>query len=132
MGDLITGGSNGLIGFFHGKDDGLIIPKPFATDILLIETHIAGTTYIEGIEELVEYLHIDDRLDLLREVDNKFDKYAIIIKTIDGVKLGYVPRKDNIILSRLMDAGKLLYAKIISKKHIDSWLNISIEIYMNE
>lgn len=31
-----------------------------------------------------------------------------------------------------MDAGKCLYAKIISKKHIDSWVNISIEIYMNE
>lgn len=132
MGDLITGGSNGLIGFFHEKNDGLIIPKPFATDILLIETHIAGTTYIEGIEELEVYLHIDDRLDLLREVDNKYDKHAIIIKTIDGVKLGYVPRKDNIILSRLMDAGKLLYAKIVSKKHIDSWVNIYIEIYMTE
>ena len=131
MSDLTKGGANGLVGFFHGNNGG-IIPKPFARDILLIETHIAGTTYIEGIEELETYLHIDDKLDLLREVDNKFDKYAIIIKTIDGVKLGYVPRKDNIILSRLMDAGKLIYAKIVSKMKVDSWVKISIKIYMTE
>ena len=52
MGDLVRNESNGLIGLMHGKDGGLSIPKPFERDIFLFDTYVAGTTHIEGIEEL--------------------------------------------------------------------------------
>ena len=35
---------------------------------------------------------------------------------MDGVKIGYIPQKDNIIFARLMDAGKLLLEKLRKKK----------------
>lgn len=57
---------------------------------------------------------------------------TIVIKNTDGVKVGYVPREDNVIFSRLMDAGKLLFGKITHKEMKGKWLNIKIKIYLHE
>lgn len=119
------------MGLMHGQG-GLTIPKPFEHDIFLFDSHVAGTTFIEGIEELEPHLKIDDRLDFFREPDNPHDKKAIVIKNTDGVKVGYVPREDNVIFSRLMDAGKLLFGKITHKEMKGKWLNIKIKIYLHE
>ena len=116
MGDLVKSGGNGLVGLLHGKGGELSIPKPFEKDIFLFDTYVAGTTHIEGIEELEPHLNNDDRLEFFREPDNRYDKQAIVIKTVDGVKIGYVPKQDNVIFARLMDAGKLLFGKITSKE----------------
>ncbi len=53
-----------------------------------------------------------------------------MILTEDKNKLGYVPEKDNIIFARLMDAGKLLKAKITKIDKKGSFTQISIEIYL--
>ena len=45
-------------------------------------------------------------------------------------KLGYVPEKDNQIFARLMDAGKLLKAKITKIDKKGSFYQISIGIYL--
>ncbi|MEE1186528.1 MAG: HIRAN domain-containing protein [Acutalibacteraceae bacterium] len=131
MSDIIKTEGTGLMGLMHGQG-GLTIPKPFEHDIFLFDSHVAGTTFIEGIEELEPHLKIDDRLDFFREPDNPHDKKAIVIKNTDGVKVGYVPREDNVIFSRLMDAGKLLFGKITHKEMKGKWLNIKIKIYLHE
>lgn len=132
MGDLAINESNGLIGLMHGKDGGLSIPKPFERDIFLFDTYVAGTTHIEGIEELEPHLNTDDRLEFFREPDNQYDKQAIVIKTADGVKIGYVPQNDNAIFARLMDAGKLLFGKITTKEKKGSWVKLGIKVYLHE
>lgn len=132
MGDLVRNESNGLIGLMHGKDGGLSIPKPFERDIFLFDTYVAGTTHIEGIEELEPHLNADDRLEFFREPDNQYDKQAIVIKTADGVKIGYVPQNDNAIFARLMDAGKLLFGKITAKEKKGSWVKLGIKVYLHE
>lgn len=132
MGDLVRNESNGLIGLMHGKDGGLSIPKPFERDIFLFDTYVAGTTHIEGIEELEPHLNTDDRLEFFREPDNQYDKQAIVIKTADGVKIGYVPQNDNAIFARLMDAGKLLFGKITAKEKKGSWVKLGIKVYLHE
>jgi hypothetical protein len=93
---------------------------------------VAGTSYVEGIEELAPYLNVDDKLDFFREPGNPHDSKAIVVKNADGVKIGYVPRADNAIFSRLMDAGKLLFARISSKEMQGSWLKIDIKVYLHE
>ncbi|WP_251717660.1 HIRAN domain-containing protein [Lactobacillus agrestimuris] len=40
---------------------------------------------------------------MIREPDNQYDEHAISVHTTGGLKLGYLPRKTNLILSRLMD-----------------------------
>ena len=48
----------------------------------------------------------------------------------EGKKLGYVPEKDNIIFARLMDAGKLLKAKISNITKKGSFTQIGMGIYL--
>ena len=132
MGDLIKPEGSGLVSLFHGANGELVIPKPFERDIFLFDTYVAGTTHVEGIEELEQYLNVEDKLDFFREPDNQYDKQAIVIKTVDGVKIGYVPKQDNVIFARLMDAGKLLFGRISAKEKKGSWVKINIKMYLHE
>lgn len=132
MNDLIKSKTEGLIGILHGKGGELSISKPFEKDIFLFDSHVAGTSFIEGINELEPQLKIDEKLNFFREPDNIHDKKAIVIKTTNGTKIGYVPREDNVIFSRLMDAGKLLFGKIVKKELKGKWLKIDIKIYLHE
>lgn len=132
MGDIMKSEGSGLVSLFHGTNGELVIPKPFEKDIFLFDTYVAGTTHIEGIEELEQYLNIEDKLDFFREPDNKYDEQAIMIKTVNGLKIGYVPRQDNVIFARLMDAGKLLFGRISAKEKKGNWVKISIKVYLHE
>lgn len=132
MGNNIVTTSNkesSLLRLIHNVPD---IPKPFEKDIYLFDTYIAGTTHIIGIEELEPSLKVDDKLEFFRDVDNVHDNEAIEIRTLDGIKIGYVPRKDNIIFARLMDAGKVLFAKISNKEIKGNWVRVDIKIYLHE
>lgn len=132
MGDLIKPESNYLINLLHNKNGEITISKPFEKDVFLFDTYVAGTTHIEGIEELEPHLNIDDRLQFFREPDNPYDSDAIVIKTSDGIKIGYVPKKDNVIFARLMDCGKLLFGKISSKEKKRSYVKIYIKVFLHE
>jgi hypothetical protein len=131
MGEIITTEGGGIIGLIHGGG-GITLPKPFERDIYLFDTYVAGTSHIEGIDELEPFLNIEDKLEFFREPDNAYDPKAIVIKTTDGVKIGYVPEKDNIVFARLMDAGKLLFGRIASKKFESKWLRMNIKIFLHE
>lgn len=132
MGDLIKTGGNGLIELLHGKGGDIVIPQPFERDIFLFDTYVAGTTHIEGIEELEPHLKIEDKLEFFREPDNPYDNQAIVVKTVDGVKIGYIPKQDNVIFARLMDAGKLLFGRIAEKEKKGKWVRIEMKIYLHE
>ena len=106
--------------------------KRFAKEIFLFDTYIAGTTHVKGIEELEPYLNEDDELDFIREPDNKYDSQAIAITTAYGIKLGYVPREDNKIAARLMDAGKILFGRILMKEKKGSWIKIYVKVFLRE
>ena len=104
------------------------IIKPLVSEIHLFDTFIAGTTHLEDTLPL-EKLAIGDKVSLRRE-NNKFDDKAILIVDADGSKLGYIPEKDNLIFSRLMDAGKLLIGKVTDKEDFGSFKKIAIGIYL--
>lgn len=109
----------------HGVGEML---KPLIREIHLFDTYVAGTTHLDD-KSILNEIKVGDKLNLLRE-DNKFDEKAILILTEAGVKLGYVPEKDNVIFSRLMDAGKKLIAKITRIEKKGSFTQISIGIYL--
>ena len=66
---------------------------------------------------------------LVRE-NNKYDSNAIMVLNTEKKKLGYVPEKDNVIFARLMDAGKLMVAKISKITQKGTFKQISIGIYL--
>ena len=131
MSDLVKkDDGGGLLGVLHGTG-GLVVPKPFECEIYLFTTHIAGTTHVDNIFEIEKHLNIDDKLLFFRE-DNPHDEKAIRIETEKEEKLGYVPREDNIVFARLMDAGKELYAKVKTKEIVEAWVRIEIDIYLKD
>lgn len=132
MSDLEKRQQNELIAYLLGRESGLAAPKPYERDIYLFDTFVAGTTHVEGIEEIGENLAEDDKLVFYREPENRYDPQAIRIETVRKEKIGYVPREDNVVFSRLMDAGKVLFAKVISKEMRGNWLRIKIKIYLHE
>ena len=108
------------------------LPVPFETEIFLYGTEIAGTSHVPDIDKLANELEQGDRLILLREPDNPYDEHAIVIKTLSGNKLGYIPRMNNLILSRLMDAGKELYGITRLKEKNNGYWKIVVKVYMKE
>ncbi len=102
--------------------------KPLIREIHLFDSYVAGTAHLAD-KSVLDEIKVDDRLSLFRE-ENKFDSNAIIIKTESGEKLGYVPEKDDVIFARLLDAGKMLAAKIRSIEKLGSFTKISIGIYL--
>ena len=52
--------------------------------------------------------------------------------TAGGALLGYVPRARSEAPARLMDAGKLLFARLTGKRRENRWLKIDVQIVMRE
>lgn len=132
MNNLEKKDQRGIIEYLLNKEVGIDLPKPFERDIYLFDTYVAGTTHIEGIENILPYIKDGDKLVFYREPENEHDPQAIRVETLKKDKIGYVPRQDNIIFSRLMDAGKILFAKVIDKEIRGKWLKIKIKIYLHE
>ncbi len=125
--DLIENNKNDLVALVQGHELGDII-KPLINEIHLFDSYVAGTSHLEDVTVL-DKIKVYDVLSLQRE-NNKFDTNAIIILNEDGKKIGYVPEKDNIIFARLMDAGKLLKAKITKIEKKGTFTQINIGIYL--
>ncbi|MBR0137559.1 MAG: HIRAN domain-containing protein [Erysipelotrichaceae bacterium] len=104
------------------------IIKPLNQEIHLFDTYIAGTLQLED-KEIISSLKIDERLVLKRE-ETIYDSNTINIYAENGVKLGYIPEKDNVVFARLMDAGKCLIARVQKIKEKPSMNIISIGIYL--
>jgi hypothetical protein len=137
MGDIVNPKQTGLAPFLGGLagrigTGNLPYDKPFSQEIFLIATHVAGTMYVDGIEQLVAPLEKGTKLFFFREPDNPVDAHAILIVNEQQVKLGYVPRANNEILARLMDAGKFLYGMVEEKENVGEWTKLSLKIFMKD
>jgi hypothetical protein len=120
---------SGLIQLLYKKGGDISF---ISDEILSLECVVAGTTYIKNLSEIEKKLEKGQTLDLKREPDNKYDKFAVAIYNLQGERLGYVPRDKNETLARLMDAGKWFYAKVQDKEWEGNWLKIDLEIYLKE
>ncbi len=124
--EIIAGGQNTVsVVTSHAIGD---IIQPLIREIHLFDTWIAGTTHLED-KSVLKALKAEGELTLQRE-NNEFDSRAILVLNQDKKKLGYVPEKDNIVFSRLMDAGKILKAKVAKIEEKGSWTKVTIGIYL--
>ena len=125
--ELIINQTGELVSAIESHDIGELL-QPMIREIHLFDSFVAGTTHLKDPAVLDE-IRPGDKLILLRE-DNKFDSNAILLLTEDRKKLGYVPEKDNLIFARLMDAGKMLTARIKDIEKKGSFRKIAIGIYL--
>ena len=109
MADELEINKGGVASLIDNHELGEIL-TPLVREIYLFNSYVAGTTHLEDQSVLGEIKEEDDLL--LQREDNRFDQNAILVLTNERRKLGYIPKKDNVVVARLMDAGKLLKAKI--------------------
>ncbi|MGA7180608.1 MAG: HIRAN domain-containing protein [Thiobacillaceae bacterium] len=95
--------------------------------ILLQDSPLAGFQYHEG-KALWSQLKTGDALTLTREPDNPYDANAIRVDW-QGHKLGYVPRRENADVARLMDKGQRLQGRITRLQKVrNPWERVRFEV----
>jgi hypothetical protein len=97
--------------------------------IYLLQSFVRGFVYYKGIEVLPT-IQPNDILLLVREPNNKYDKYAIALYHNKN-KIGYIPKEKNEILSKILDAQLLdLHAEVSHiNRDADTWENVFFVIY---
>ena len=78
--------------------------------ILIQDSPLAGFQFHAG-KAVWTKLRVGDALALVREPDNPHDARAVRVDW-RGYKLGYVPRRENADVARLLDRGTPLAARI--------------------
>lgn len=73
--------------------------------VFLIRTWLSGVEFAEDAPGIIRNLERYDPLKLVRIPSNTHDSNAISVRASD-VHIGYIPRRDNQILARLMDSGQ--------------------------
>ncbi|HJX57593.1 MAG TPA: HIRAN domain-containing protein, partial [Thiobacillus sp.] len=98
-----------------------------AVHILLQDSPLAGFQYHAG-KALWPQMRVGDALTLIREPDNPHDARAVRVEW-RGHKIGYVPRRENADVARLMDDGQTLVARIVRLAEVrDPWSRVRFEI----
>ena len=125
--ELITTKQQELVSVLDKQGIGELL-KPLSKEIHLFDSFVAGTAKLAD-DTAIKKVNVGDKLTLQRE-ESKFDDYAVMILSSEGEKIGYIPEKDNRIFARLMDAGKLLIAKVQKIDQKGSFFQIGIGIYL--
>jgi hypothetical protein len=95
--------------------------------ILLQDSPLAGFQYHAG-KVLWPQMQVGDALTLVREPDNPHDARAVRVEW-QGHKIGYVPRRENADVARLLDRGQILTARIVRLAEVrDPWSRVRFEI----
>jgi hypothetical protein len=100
---------------------------PFRQEFFLLEIIVAGTTFCNEIESVESAIVPEKVLTMKREPNNQYDEHAIAIYC-DSIRIGFVPAEMNLVCSRLMDAGKLIFFLVVSKDWKGNWLRIKAKI----
>lgn len=111
-----------------GEINALGLPKH---EIFLLDIVVAGTTFCPVVPALRAELLPETMLRMVRCPDNEHDRYAIAIYYKEN-RIGYVPRELNLVISRLMDAGKEFYARVVEVKQLNEWTRIATKLFMVE
>ena len=127
MADELEINKGGVVSLIDNHELGEIL-KPLVREIYLFNSYVAGTTHLEDQSVLGEIKEEDDLL--LQREDNRFDQNAILVLTYERRILVYISKKVNVVFARLMDAGKLLKAKITTIEHRGDFTEIGIGIYL--
>jgi hypothetical protein len=96
--------------------------------LLIQSSPLAGSQYYQASEVWLK-MQVGDRLELIREPDNRHDRNAIRVEW-RGHKLGYVPRAENRSVATSLDQGDRLVARISRlTEHPNPWRRVEFEVF---
>ena len=88
-----------------------MLPPQSRRRLLLQECPLAGYQYHRA-SAIWPFLRVGESLHLRREPSNPHDRYAVAV-WFRNEHLGYIPRRENRTLAKLMDQGERLEASIV-------------------
>ena len=96
-------------------------------NILLQDSPLAGFQFHAG-KKLWPQMRVGDVLILVREPQNEHDRLAIRVEW-NSHHIGYVPRRENRDVARLLDRGEEVFARISRlAESRDPWARVRFEI----
>jgi hypothetical protein len=102
---------------------------PGQSVVIIQSSPLAGFQFHAG-RALWNELRVGDALALVREPANPHDPNAVRVEW-RGIKLGYVPRRENAQLARQMDLGAALEARIVRlTESRNPWRRIEFEVVL--
>ncbi|OLU36304.1 HIRAN domain-containing protein [Ileibacterium valens] len=105
--------------------------KPMQERIYLDSVYAAGISHLDDPERPAG-LKPQEKLRLIREPKNPNDLYAIRIENETGKKIGYIPKKNNRVFARLMDAGKMIEATVSIVKKTGRYYSLKVDLWMED
>jgi hypothetical protein len=97
--------------------------------MLIQRSPLAGSQYY-ALGEFWREIRVGDRLELIREPENRYDRQAIRIEW-RGHRLGYVPRAENRIIAEAMDAGERLVGRVsLVSDNENPWQRLAFEVFI--
>lgn len=78
--------------------------------IALFEIEVAGTNYVNNIQEITNKLQNGDRLSVVWEKLNPYDTHAMKITTLMDEKIGYIPKSKNLDIVYLLKQEYIIFA----------------------
>ncbi len=129
-GDEMSGKKNIKNLFFDTVNVSACLPSgSHSVEIQLINFYIAGYQFYTG-PQIENKLAPDTELKLIRNPENRHDPGAIRILHRD-VHIGYVPKRNNEILAKLLDGGAELTSRIIKINPDEpTWHRVKVEVYL--
>lgn len=100
-------------------------------EAFLLETVVAGTTHCPDAEWVAQFMETGWELTMQRDPANPYDDRAIALLA-SGNHVGWIPRADNPVISRLMDAGKQMVCRVHGIEWVGGWLKVTVKVSMVE
>ena len=118
----------GGVGFgFSRQVYAKVVPIQSRRRVLLQESPLAGFQYHRAAA-IWPFLQVGEPLHLRREPGNPHDRYAVAV-WFRNEHLGYIPRRENRTLARLIDQGECLEARIVRLlEERNPWRKIRIRV----
>ncbi len=110
-----------------GNIDSLL--KPLKREILLFDGNLSGTYKLTDKKALLA-LKVGDRL-IFKYHQSKYNPSEVEVHSELGL-IGYVPECDEVVFSRLLDAGKSLIGKVKKLDFSRSFPLVTFEIYLED
>ncbi len=104
--------------------------EPFADFFALpiYRCYVRGLQHRDLPEGWPAALAVPQSLDLLKEPDNEFDRRAVAVYA-DGIKVGYLPREDNLILEKLIRRGLPVTCRLVGVQPAEeTYRSLSVEV----
>lgn len=116
-----------------------------AKKLFFKECHLAGAMY-HDLDEVFEFLRIGTELELVRDLDNRYDKNAVAVvyhkrcvsdMSDEEFLIGYIPRNENEMIAGLLEMGwgnifKCTICQINPEAHYEDQIHMKISIVRNE